>query len=244
VSESESLAGSVGGERKAGVRQLFDDISHRYDFLNHFLSLGIDRRWRKRAVAILAPESEGTYLDIACGTGDYGFEVLKRGGGRVVGLDFSRGMLTRLPGKIHKRGVPPERFRPVQGDGERLPCADGAYRGATIGFGIRNMPDRSACLREALRVLAPGSRLVILEFLTPRNRFVRGIFSLYFKRILPTLGGLISGHRFAYAYLPDSVSKFPDHDAFGREISAAGFIDVRFHDLTLGLATVFVAVKP
>jgi demethylmenaquinone methyltransferase / 2-methoxy-6-polyprenyl-1,4-benzoquinol methylase len=230
-------AASGSRDKRAYVQAMFSDIAPRYDLLNHLLSFNVDRGWRRRAIAALewqrAPE--GVFLDLCAGTLDVAVELAAAPGfrGTVVGADFAEPMLRA--GREKVRGL---RVEPVTADALSLPLADGRAAGAIVAFGVRNLADLDAGLREVARVLAPGSRFVILEFTTPPSRFVRAAYHLYFRRILPRVGGWISGNRGAYRYLPESVAHFPPEPELAERLRAAGFRDVRWQSLTFGVAAI------
>jgi demethylmenaquinone methyltransferase/2-methoxy-6-polyprenyl-1,4-benzoquinol methylase len=232
-------AAAGGGEKRAYVRHIFSEIAPRYDLLNRVLSLGIDRAWRRRALGLLdwrrAPA--GVYVDLCAGTLDVGALLTRQPGfgGLVVGADFAVPMLRAGAGK-----APPERLAPVGADALALPLADASADGALVAFGIRNVADLDACLREVRRVLRPGARFVILEFTTPPNALVRAGYHAYFHHVLPLLGRLVSGHPTAYAYLPRSVAHFPAEPELAERMRRAGFGEVRWERLTLGVAAVHV----
>jgi demethylmenaquinone methyltransferase/2-methoxy-6-polyprenyl-1,4-benzoquinol methylase len=236
VDNPEARAAAAGGaEKRAYVRRIFSDIAPRYDLLNHLLSLNVDRLWRRRAIGTLAWErhASGTYLDLCAGTLDVGAELTRRRGfaGFVVGADFAEPMLRAGRGKATR-----QRLAPVVADALALPIADGRVDGAIVAFGIRNLADLDAGLREAHRVLRPGARFVVLEFSTPRARLVRALYHLYFHRVLPLVGRFVSGHRTAYRYLPESVTNFPDEAELARRMQRAGLTNVRWQSLTFGIA--------
>ena len=222
-------------EQRRFVREMFTAIAPRYDFLNHFLSLGIDRRWRRAAVDRLSWDArpDGLYLDACAGTLDLAAELACRPGfsGRVVGADFSARMLELGSGKAQ-----PGRIRPAAADALDLPFADGRFDGAMVAFGVRNLADLDAGLRELARVLRPGARLVILEFTTPVWAPFRVLYQFYFRRILPLVGRAVSGHATAYSYLPASVTTFPAPDALLERLRAAEFRDTGYSLLTGGIA--------
>lgn len=230
---------SRGAERETQVRTIFSEIAPRYDLLNHVLSFNIDRRWRRRAVDRLGWERapEGLYLDACAGTFDLSLELARRGGfgGRVTAADFALPMLST--GKAKLAGAPVD---PVCGDALRLPFPDGAFHGVTVGFGVRNLADLSAGFREFRRVLRPGGRLVILEFTTPPHPLVRWAYHLYFHRVLPVVGRIVSGHPWAYRYLPESVKEFPGPEGLEELLQEAGFHRTRWERVTLGIATIHV----
>ncbi|HEV2672877.1 MAG TPA: class I SAM-dependent methyltransferase [Gemmatimonadales bacterium] len=225
------------GRSPAYVRGLFTAIAPRYDFLNHLLSLNVDRSWRRTAVARLGWEAkpDGTYLDLCAGTLDLAAELARRDGfrGRVIGADFVVPMLAR-----GREKAPPPRTVPVAADALALPFPAARFDGALVGFGVRNLADLDSGLREAARVLKPGARLVILEFATPRLAPLRAIYLFYFRRILPAIGRLVSKHRDAYTYLPESVLAFPEPEALSQHLVAAGFSRVAFERLTGGICAV------
>src|SRR5262245_6346099 len=220
---------------------MFDRIAPRYDLLNRVLSAGIDTRWRRRAVDFLDLRGAGRVLDLATGTGDLLIEALGRDPERHgVGVDLSSGMLVRVAAKLRRRAP---RAPPLAGDGERLPLASDTFAGALIAFGIRNIGNPGAALGELLRVLQPGGRLVVLEFSLPSG-VLGAAYRLYFERVLPWIGGLVSGDRGAYAYLPASVSRFPSGAAFGGLLEKTGFSAVEARPLSGGIAHLYRGEKP
>ena len=235
-------AAEGGGGKRAYVKRTFSEIAPRYDLLNHLLSFNVDVRWRARAIAELALERapDGTWLDLCAGTLDVGAQLTATRGfrGRVIGADFAEPMLRAGQGKGAGR------ISPVAADALELPLADGSVDGAIVAFGIRNVANLDAALGEVFRVLKPGGRFVILEFSTPRSTLVRAGYHAYFHHVLPTIGGLISGHRTAYAYLPRSVQHFPVEEALAARFAAAGFARVRWQSLTLGVAAIHVGERP
>ncbi|MBC8375146.1 MAG: bifunctional demethylmenaquinone methyltransferase/2-methoxy-6-polyprenyl-1,4-benzoquinol methylase UbiE [FCB group bacterium] len=237
--ESEFL--HSGDEKKTQVQSMFDGIASRYDFLNHFLSLGIDLYWRKQSVKALELEDGHNLLDVACGTGDQGFAALKVANIEVVGLDFSFNMLELAKKKIDKRGLA-ENFEVVQGDAENLPFQDNTFDALSISYGIRNVGTISAALSEFYRVLKPGGRLSILEFSEPLGWFFGRLYRFYFDHILPKLAGMMSS-KSAYTYLPESVRHFPDRSDFKDLLSSEGFQHVNHRDLTFGITAIYYGVK-
>lgn len=230
-------APKAGAEREKQVQQIFSEIAPRYDLLNHVLSLNIDRSWRKKAVNLLRWESEpaGTYLDACAGTYDLALELASRGtfSGRVVASDFAHPMLVQGSSKIGEADV-----RPVCGDSLRLPFEDDSFEGATVGFGVRNLSDLEAGLSEFRRVLKPGRRLVVLEFTVPPNPVMRAGYLFYFHNVLPLVGRIVSGHPWAYTYLPNSVKEFPGPDDLGALFESVGFTDVGWKLLSGGIAAI------
>jgi demethylmenaquinone methyltransferase/2-methoxy-6-polyprenyl-1,4-benzoquinol methylase len=214
---------------------MFDRIAPRYDLLNRVLSGGTDVRWRRRAVDFLEIPPPARVLDLCTGTADLLIESLGRDPRNTgLGVDLSLGMLARGASKL-RRGGYAARAALALADGERLPVREGRFDGALVAFGIRNVADPVAAMREVRRALRPGGRLVVLEFSMPGGVFGMA-YRFYFRRVLPRLGGLVSGDASAYAYLPASVARFPSPDAFARLVAEAGFVDVRWRALTGGIA--------
>lgn len=213
------------------VRDMFARISPRYDLLNHLLSLNIDKRWRRRVVEKLKPwvSHDARILDVACGTGDLSIALFENFGARVTGVDFCRPMLERAARK--ESGIA---F--VEGDALRLPFDSAVFDVITIAFGLRNLSSVEQGLSELRRVLKANGRVAILEFSRPVVPGFRSLAAAYCVRVLPRIGGLISGSRSAYEYLPDSVSRFPDQEKLSAMMSEAGFADVGFENLTGGVA--------
>jgi demethylmenaquinone methyltransferase/2-methoxy-6-polyprenyl-1,4-benzoquinol methylase len=239
---SARAAASGSREKRAYVRAMFSDIAPRYDLLNHLLSFNIDKRWRRRAIGALdwQREPRGRYLDVCAGTLDVGVELAEQSGfnGNVVAADFAEPMLRAGLSKAARRPV-----HAVAADALGLPLPDASCSGALVAFGVRNLADLDAGLAEVARVLHPGARFVILEFTTPPNAFVRRGYHLYFHNVLPRLGGLISGNRSAYRYLPESVAHFPSAPELGGRMESAGFREVRWELLTFGVAAIHVGVR-
>jgi demethylmenaquinone methyltransferase/2-methoxy-6-polyprenyl-1,4-benzoquinol methylase len=221
---------------------MFSGIAGRYDFLNHLLSGNVDQSWRRIAVRALKPSLvEGArVLDVACGTGDLSLVLAEAGAARVVGLDFCRPMLevARRKAEADSRAIP---F--VEGDALRLPFADETFDAATIAFGLRNLAGVAEGLRELRRILKPGGRLAVLEFSSPVVPGFRALFRFYFTRVLPRVGGLLSGSRGAYEYLPDSVLKFPDQRRLAELMRAEGFEGVEYRNLTGGVAALHTGAR-
>ena len=221
---------------------MFDGIAPDYDRLNHLMSLGVDRSWRRRALREIVDAGRAqSILDIACGTGDFSLAIAGRmhPDSRIVGLDLSEGMLAVMRDKVAKAGLQ-DKISCEQGDSEAMRFADGSFDVVTIAFGIRNFAHREAALREILRVLKPGGRLVILELSVPENRILRWGYNLYFKHFVPWIGGLISGDRAAYTYLPASVQAFPGRHAWMDTMHRCGYAQVRHKAFTLGLCRMYV----
>jgi demethylmenaquinone methyltransferase/2-methoxy-6-polyprenyl-1,4-benzoquinol methylase len=243
--EAQAAAGGAdftADAKRTYVRRIFSEIAPRYDLLNRLLSLGIDRRWRATALRRLGWHARpgGTYLDLCAGTLDVGAELSRRPGfgGAILAADFAEPMLRAGAGK-----APRAVLAPVAADALALPVKDDAFDGAIVAFGIRNVADLDAGLREVRRTLKPGARFVILEFSTPRVPLVRAGYLFYFHRILPLIGRAISGHRTAYTYLPRSVANFPETGALAAAMGRAGFREVRWETLTFGIAALHVGTK-
>ncbi len=230
-------------DKGRGVRRMFDTIAPRYDLLNRLLSFGIDRRWRRYAVAQLDIPKGGRALDIATGTCDVALEIAGNTDPSVtiVGEDFTQGMLVHGQKKLDLSPLG-QRITLVNAPCEAIPHPDESFDAITIAFGIRNVVDREQGLREMVRVLKPGGRAVILEFSNPRSRVFRSLYYFYFRHLLPAIGGLFS-QRSAYQYLPDSVLEFPAQEKFCEMMKDAGFSRVDFSDLTFGISTVYVGDK-
>ncbi len=225
----------AGAERETQVRRIFSEIAPRYDLLNHLLSLNIDRAWRREAVDRLGwqERSDGAFLDACAGTYDLALELARRPGfeGWVAAADFTWSMLFEGRAKVSSTPV-----RALCGDCLRLPFPDGAFDGATVGFGVRNLSDLGGGLSELRRVLRPGARLVVLEFTLPPGPLMRAAYLLYFRFVLPTVGRLVSGHPWAYDYLPESVRAFPGPEDLAALFRSTGFEDVGWRLLTGGIA--------
>jgi demethylmenaquinone methyltransferase/2-methoxy-6-polyprenyl-1,4-benzoquinol methylase len=227
----------------ARIASMFDSIAGRYDFLNHFLSAGRDRRWRARAIRELDLSSDAHVVDLCTGTGDFAIAaVADRPRAAVVGVDFAGAMLSIGAQKLRERQLT-SRVSLVRGDAMTIPIRDGWADAATIGFGIRNVQRPEAALLELARVLRPGGRLAILELGEPVIPGVREIYHWYFRQILPRLGRLVSHHQSAYSYLPASVANFPRPAEFAATLSSHGFRDVRAVPLTLGIVYLYVATR-
>jgi demethylmenaquinone methyltransferase / 2-methoxy-6-polyprenyl-1,4-benzoquinol methylase len=222
---------------------MFDAIAARYDFLNHFLSVGLDTRWRARAIREADLPAGARVLDLCTGTADLAIAAVHGSPGvRVVGVDFAGAMLRIGIEKLRGRGLD-RRIALVRGDATSIPVRDRWADAATIGFGIRNVARPEAALAELARILKPGGRLVILEFGEPVIPGIRGLYNLYFTALLPRLGRLVSNHDSAYSYLPASVGTFPRPDVFAAMISSHGFAAVRAVPLSLGIVYLYVATR-
>jgi demethylmenaquinone methyltransferase / 2-methoxy-6-polyprenyl-1,4-benzoquinol methylase len=228
--------------KKEQVADMFDNISHKYDFLNHFLSMGIDKLWRKKAVKMIAKGNPQRILDIATGTGDFAIESLKLMPKEIVGVDISNGMLDMGREKMKKRGY--DKIITLNyGDSENLPFENDSFDAITVGFGVRNFENLEKGLGEMLRVLKSGGRAAVLEFSKPRNFPIKQSFKFYSKYIIPKLGKSISKDEAAYAYLPESVAAFPEGQDFVNILMKVGFKDIIRKEVSGGIATIYVGMK-
>ncbi len=225
------------------VRSLFDKIAPHYDFLNHFLSLGFDILWRRKAIRLLSEHHPKSILDIATGTGDLAIEASKLPVEHICGVDLSPEMLKFAQKKILRRGLKP-RIVVEEGSAECLRFPDNRFDAVMVAFGIRNFSNLNEGLREMLRVIRPGGAAMILEFSKPRRTPFKQLYAFYFARILPRLGGMISKSPEAYQYLPSTVQTFPDGERLLDILHSIGFVRSHHYPLTLGIATVYVAEKP
>ena len=229
-----------GKDKKEFVQKMFDDISPSYDFLNHFLSLGIDIYWRKIFIQKLKIIPNTKVLDVACGTGDVCFEILKHHSVSVIGLDLSSNMINMANQKAENKKQGNITF--LQGDAENLPFDSHSIDYLTISYGFRNISNYESALSEFYRVLKPGGILGILEFSKSNSKLIEPIFRLYFHHILPRLGSLFSRSD-AYRYLPESVDFFPNRDDICNKIIFSGFERAEIYDLTFGISTIFLGFK-
>lgn len=230
------------GTKKEQVARMFDNISARYDFLNHFLSVGIDRGWRKKVVRLIGRDNPARILDIATGTGDLAIALAKIPGSKITGLDLSAGMLKVGIDKIKRRNLG-DRINMIQGDSENLPFEDDSFNAITVGFGVRNFENLEQGMREIHRVLKPGGQLAVLELSTPTRFPFKQVYRIYFKYILPGLGRMVSKDRSAYTYLPESVDAFPHGDRFTGLLRTVGFSTALAKPVTFGVASIYHAVK-
>lgn len=228
------------GAKKAEVARMFDNIAGNYDFLNRFLSLGIDTLWRRKAVRQLAALQPKRILDVATGTGDLAIAALALEPEEVVGVDISREMLAKGREKLRRRRLD-DRIRLEDGDSEHLPFADGHFDAVLCAYGVRNFGDLQAGLKEMHRVLRPAGRMVILEFSRPHAFPVKQLFGFYFRTILPSLGRLVSRDARAYDYLHESVAVFPEGQAFEAELKQAGFQRTTCIRLSFGISSIYIA---
>lgn len=229
--------------KKENVGSMFDSIAHRYDFLNHFLSLGTDRYWRRKAIGKVAlTHRKCEILDVATGTGDLAIAAMKLEPVRITGIDISGKMLEKGREKIRKRGLS-DKINLMFGQSENIPFENERFDVAMVAFGVRNFSDPSRGLKEMHRVLRKGGLVMVLEFSRPGIFPLKQVYGFYFRRILPVVGRLFSGDREAYIYLPESVRKFPDREKFIELMTDAGFTDTSFKELTGGIASVYTGLK-
>lgn len=228
--------------KKEQVEEMFDNIAHRYDFLNRVITLGIDISWRKKAVKFIGKNNPKTILDVATGTGDFAFEALNLNPVKVTGYDLSEGMMKYGRQRAMKEGVA-GKVEFIKGDSEKMPFADNSFDAITVGFGVRNFENLKAGLAEMHRVLKPGGTVVILEATLPPNAIIRWFFSLYFNNIVPFIGKLVSGDGRAYSYLPESVKAFPEGLEFVKICENIGFANAKWQPLTLGACAMYTMTK-
>lgn len=232
-----------GGSKKDQVRQMFDHIAPKYDFLNRTLSFGIDKIWRKRVVKLLRRKGAMQIMDVATGTGDLAIAIARSvRNAEIWGVDLSSGMLELAAKKVEKKGLQ-DRVKLRQGDSEALPFDDNSFDAITVAFGVRNFGDLNRGLSEMQRVLRSGGTLYVLEFSRPSTFPIRQLYGFYFTRILPWWGGLVSRDKAAYTYLPASVLEFPDGKDFEAELEKAGLKPIRSWKQTFGIATIYISEK-
>jgi len=233
---------SQAGSKKEQVAQMFDKISKRYDFLNHFLSLGIDNSWRKQAIKLLTPYSPKYILDIATGTGDFAIQAMSLEPKKIVGIDISPGMLDIGRRKIRSKGL--ESYIELQsGDSENLSFQDNKFDAVIVAFGVRNFENLNGGLEEMYRVLKPGGNVLILEFSKPDRFPFKQIYGWYFKNILPRIGRWVSKDKSAYSYLPESVEQFPSGPNFIKKLNEVGFNNCLCKTVTFGVSSIYMAKK-
>ncbi len=228
--------------KKEEVAEMFNNISKRYDFLNHFLSLGIDKIWRRKSVALLREIKPQRILDIATGTGDFAIALLKLKPAEVVGMDISEGMLQVGREKMKRKGFD-KVVRMELGDSENLPFEDNYFDALTVGFGVRNFENLEKGLSEMLRVVRPGGKIIILEFSKPKRFPVKQSFNFYSKYLIPFFGRKISKDASAYAYLPESVKAFPEGADFEAILRKLGYQSVSSQLVSGGIATIYSGIK-
>lgn len=231
------------GTKKEQVADMFNNISKTYDFLNHFMSLGIDIIWRKKAINELKKDKPQLILDVATGTGDFAFEalgILKPK--KIIGVDISQGMLDIAKQKIAKRGLS-DKFEVKLGDSEKLPFEADEFDAVTVAYGVRNFENLETGLADIHRVLKPGGKAVVLEFSKPKVFPVKQLYKFYFNYITPGIGKLFSKDARAYTYLPESVAAFPDGEAFTGLMQKAGFKNTKSRPLAFGICSIYTGIK-
>ena len=230
------------GSKKEQVAQMFDSISQRYDFLNHVLSMNIDKGWRKKVVKIAAAEKPTHILDVATGTGDLAIALTRANPEKITGIDISNGMLEVGRKKVANKGLS-STITLQQADSENLPFDDNSFDIVTVAFGVRNFENLEKGLSEIKRVLKPGGKALVLEFSQPTGFPFKQVYKFYFKNILPTIGKAISKDSSAYTYLPESVNVFPHGKEFTEILKSVGFKNSKFRPVTFGVATIYESVK-
>tara|TARA_R110002096_G_scaffold238027_9_gene429402 strand:+ start:15167 stop:15895 length:729 start_codon:yes stop_codon:yes gene_type:complete len=228
--------------KKEQVAEMFDNISQRYDFLNHLLSMGIDKLWRKRAVKLLRADQPKVILDVATGTGDFAFEALSLNADKIYGIDISRGMLEKGMEKVRDRKK--EAIIDLKyGDSEEIPFEDNTFDAITVAFGVRNFENLEKGLKEMKRVLKPNGKLVVLEFSKPKAFPVKQLYNFYFNSILPRIGKMVSKDASAYTYLPESVNAFPEGKAFEAILEKVGYSVLKTKPQFFGIASIYFAAN-
>jgi len=228
--------------KKAQVRQMFNNISPKYDLLNRVLSFGIDVWWRKQAVKLLRPLAPKQMLDVATGTADFALEALSLKPDHIVGVDISEGMLAYGTEKLKERGLE-DKISLQVADSENLPFADGTFDAVTVGFGVRNFEHLEAGMAEMLRVLRPGGALVVLEFSQPTAFPIKQLYGIYSKTLLPLIGRMVSKDAAAYTYLPESAAVFPSGERFLGVMRAVGYQNLRARPLLFGITSLYYGTK-
>lgn len=230
------------GSKKEQVAEMFDNISHRYDFLNHFLSLGIDKGWRRKAVKMLRPINPKQMLDIATGTGDFAIACLKLNPDHVTGVDISNGMLDHGRIKLKKKSLE-QKVTLLYGDSENLQFDNNYFDAITVGFGVRNFENLEKGLSEMCRVLRPGGQVAVLEFSKPSKFPTKQLFGFYSKYFIPFWGKLFGRDKRAYEYLPESVKAFPDGKDFEAVLLKCGLTPIKTRRVSGGIASIYLAEK-
>ena len=229
-------------DKRAQVEDMFDNIAPKYDFLNHSLTFGIDKLWRKKAIKSASETSPKTILDIAAGTGDFSILEAEKTSAEITAIDISQNMLDIAVKKAEKKGLK-DRIKFLKADSLNMPFQDNSFEAVTVGFGVRNFVDISKGLKEIFRVLKPEGRLVVLELSEPPNKIVKAGYSFYFHKVLPFWGKLISKDGAAYKYLPKSVDNFPYGERFLKLMQDAGFKNTKLEWLSLGLSAIYTGEK-
>lgn len=228
--------------KKEQVAKMFDNISGRYDFLNHLLSLGIDIRWRRKAILELTEIRPKLILDVATGTGDFAIQALDLQPDKVIGIDISEGMLDVGRKKLKERHLD-QKIELRSGDSENLPFEENKFDAVIVAFGVRNFENLEKGLAEIFRVVKPGGKVVILEFSKPSHFPFKQLYNFYFKFVLPKIGRLISQDQAAYTYLPESVQAFPDGNDFLKILSGIGYKNAACQPLTFGISSLYTGIK-
>lgn len=234
--------GKDESSKKEEIAEMFNSISSKYDFLNHFLSMGIDKLWRKKVIRNLAKYKPAKMLDIATGTGDFAYEALKLKPKEIIGLDISDGMLEMGNIKMKKRGVD-NIIKLSNGDSEDIKFEDNTFEAITVGFGVRNFQNLDKGLAEMNRVLKPGYALAVLEFSKPKSFPIKQSYAFYSKYIIPFFGKRISKNEVAYKYLPESIAVFPEGQDFLNRMEGVGFTNLKMIPVTGGIATIYIGEK-
>jgi demethylmenaquinone methyltransferase/2-methoxy-6-polyprenyl-1,4-benzoquinol methylase len=239
----ENQSQNLKEDKKAAVESMFDSIAWRYDFLNHFLSFGLDRLWRRRAIRIISKSYKIPYiLDVATGTGDLAIAAMKLNPTGIIGIDISQKMLEICKEKIKIKGFA-GKIELMSGDSEKIPLGDSVFDVAMVAFGVRNFSDPSKGLSEMKRVIREGGMILVLEFSKPSGFPFSPVYNFYFMNILPFFGKLFSKDKTAYRYLPDSVMKFPDNEEFLKLLAQVGFSACRQLKMTGGVASIYTGIK-
>jgi demethylmenaquinone methyltransferase/2-methoxy-6-polyprenyl-1,4-benzoquinol methylase len=225
-------------EKKKQVKLMFDNIAGRYDFLNHFLSFGLDFYWRKKALKLTGLNSDSILLDVACGTGDVAIQAKKMGVQKIFGADFSHNML-----KLFDKKSEWIDGKLVQMVAEKIPFKDESVTNITVAFGVRNFYDIQEGFNSFYRILKPKGKATVIEFRMPSNKIIKSIYKFYFKNILPVLGGIISGDKAAYTYLPDSVQEFDAKVNLEKLLTNSGFKEIKKYNFTFQTVQVVIATK-
>jgi len=236
----------VAGSNKKdhSIRAMFDGIAHRYDLLNQVLSFGVHRIWQRRLVDKVLKTKPAKIIDVATGTAGVAIALAKKDQSvSIVGVDIAENMLSMGALKVNKQGLQ-ERIKLVNAYAEELPFEDNTFNSATVAYGVRNFDDPIKGLKEMYRVIVPGGNINVLEFVNPRLLLFRSIYGLYFKRVLPFIGRLISGHHQAYTYLPKSVNEFAERQDFIEMLLKVGFVEANFSIQSVGIAAIYTASKP
>lgn len=229
-------------KNKVKISSMFNDIAPKYDFLNHFLSLGIDKRWRRKVIKLLSKKQYDKIIDVATGTGDLAVDLFKLKPNKIIGIDIAEKMVEIGNQKIQKKKLT-EFIELKTGDSLEISYDDNTFDVATCSFGVRNFEDLNKGLTEIHRVLKIGGKIAILEFSNPKNKIIGFIYRFYFNNILPFFGRLFSKNNFAYKYLPQSVVVFPNREEFTKILDKVGFKKTSYKNLTSGIACIYIGVK-